>query len=95
MSDILAAFLSTHPWILVVAAVWTIPWKGVALWRAARNRQIVWFLAFLVINTLAILEIIYIFRFSKKNLLNGEFDRQRVNGNGINKVILDIKGERH
>jgi hypothetical protein len=42
------------------------PWKGVALWRAARNKQLAWFICLLIFNTLAILEIIYIFGFSKK-----------------------------
>lgn len=46
--------------------IWTMPWKGVALWKAARNGSKVWFVVMLVINTLAILEIIYIFFFSKK-----------------------------
>ena len=45
---------------------WTLPWKGIALWRSARNRQLVWFIVLLLVNTLAILEIIYIFGFSKK-----------------------------
>ncbi len=45
---------------------WTLPWKGVALWRAARNRHLVWFIVLLLVNTLAILEIIYIFGFSKE-----------------------------
>lgn len=51
---------------LILAAVWTIPWKGVALWRASRRSQKIWFIVILVINTLAILEILYIFVFSKK-----------------------------
>lgn len=53
-------------WPLILAAIWTIPWKGVALWKAARNGHKVWFVALLILNTLAILEIIYIFAFSKK-----------------------------
>lgn len=52
--------------ILIAAAIWTIPWKGLALWRAARNNQKIWFIVFLVLNTLAVLEILYIFIFSKK-----------------------------
>lgn len=51
---------------LVVAAIWTIPWKGVALWKAARRGEKIWFVVLLVVNTLAILEIIYIFLFSKR-----------------------------
>jgi len=46
--------------------VWTIPWKGAALWKAARNKDLFWFIALLILNTAAILEIIYIFAFSKK-----------------------------
>lgn len=53
-------------WLVVLAAVWTIPWKGAALWRAARNGHKAWFVALLLVNTLAILEILYIFIFSKK-----------------------------
>lgn len=46
--------------------LWTLPWKGVALWKAARNSHKKWFAILLVINTLAFLEIVYIFFFSKK-----------------------------
>ena len=52
--------------ILILILVWTLPWKGIALWKAARNSHKGWFVALLIINTLAILEIIYIFYFSKK-----------------------------
>jgi len=51
--------------MLLLIAIWTLPWKGVALWRAARNRHLKWFIAMLVLNTLALLEIVYIFFFSK------------------------------
>jgi uncharacterized protein YpmS len=44
---------------------WCLPWKGVALWKAVRKNDKWWFIALLVINTLAILEILYIFVFSK------------------------------
>ena len=51
---------------LVVAIIWSLFWKGVALWRAAKQGELLWFLAFLLLNTLGILEIIYIFAFSQK-----------------------------
>ncbi|XOB41693.1 MAG: DUF5652 family protein [Candidatus Nealsonbacteria bacterium] len=59
-------FLAQNQWIILLAVLWVLPWKGVALWRAARNSHKGWFVAILVINTMAILEIIYIFFFSKK-----------------------------
>lgn len=52
---------------LILAVIWTIPWKGVALWKSARRGQKVWFVLMLILNTLAILEILYIFVFSKKD----------------------------
>jgi hypothetical protein len=57
-------FLSTP--ILLLISAWTLPWKGVALWKAAKNNHKKWFVALLILNTLAILEIIYIFYFAKK-----------------------------
>jgi len=59
-------FFLENQWLILLIALWTLPWKGVALWRAARNSHKYWFIALLVLNTVAILEIIYIFFFSKK-----------------------------
>lgn len=59
-------FILGNSWILLLITLWTIPWKGVALWKSAHNKQMGWFIALLILNTLAILEIIYIFYFSKK-----------------------------
>ena len=65
-------FLIQNQWIILLAVLWVLPWKGVALWRAARNSHKGWFLAILVINTMALLEIIYIFFFSKKKKVEKE-----------------------
>ena len=35
---------------LVLAAIWTIPWKGVALWKAARRGEKIWFIILLVVG---------------------------------------------
>jgi len=54
-------------WLLISLAVaWSMAWKGVALWRAGRNAHLVWFIVLFIVNTLGILEIIYIFAFSRK-----------------------------
>ena len=57
----LSALLGINPWLIVAAIVWTLIWKGLALWRSAELRQKWWFVALLVINTLGILEIVYLF----------------------------------
>lgn len=54
----------SNPWIIVLILLWTLPWKGAALWRAARRGHMGWFLTLIVVNSLAILDIIYIFFFS-------------------------------
>jgi methionyl-tRNA synthetase len=60
-------FLLSHQWIIWLALAWTLPWKAVALWKSARANQVEWFVALLVINTLGLLEILYIFFFSPKS----------------------------
>ena len=53
-------------WLIILAAgLWTLPWKGLALWKSARQNDKRWFIALLIVNTLGLLEILYIFFFSK------------------------------
>lgn len=59
-------FITQNTWIIVLFLLWTIPWKGAAMWRSARRGHAGWFLIFLVVNTLGILEILYLFIFSRK-----------------------------
>lgn len=53
-------------WYMGLLALWALPWKGVALWKAARNNAKWWFVALLLLNTAAVLEILYVFIFSEK-----------------------------
>lgn len=53
-------------WALILLIVWTIPWKGLALWKCAKNSQKIWFMIFMVVNTLGILEILYLTLWQKK-----------------------------
>jgi methionyl-tRNA synthetase len=56
-----ALFVNGFPaWLLVLIMIWSIPWKGVALWKAAQLSHKKWFIILLVVNTLGILDIIYI-----------------------------------
>ena len=45
---------------------WSLFWKGIALWRAANLKQRNWFVVLLIVNTVGILELIYLFGFAKK-----------------------------
>jgi hypothetical protein len=51
---------------LVPLILWSLVWKGWALWRAAKNDSKVWFVVLLILNTAGILDILYIFVFGKK-----------------------------
>ncbi|GEM_PF-515011 len=77
--------------LMAVLILWSIPWKGVALWRAAKRGQTVWFIAFLILNTVGLLEILYIFIFSKMK----DMEAQSQNKNWLVKLwdkILAILG---
>ncbi len=51
--------------VVLILAVWTLYWKYLALWHAAKHEHKVWFVVLLLINTLGILEILYLHVFSK------------------------------
>ncbi len=51
--------------LMVIFSLWSVFWKGLALWRAARNGEKYWFIGLLVINTVGLLEILYLFVFTK------------------------------
>ena len=60
-------FMSIFVPFLLAITLWTIVLKGFALWYAARGSQKGWFIVLLVVNTLGILEIIYLIWFRQKN----------------------------
>jgi hypothetical protein len=55
--------LSLLGFVLIVT--WSLFWKGLALWYAAKRDEKRWFVFILVLNTFGILEIIYLFHFVK------------------------------
>lgn len=51
---------------LLILTLWTIPWKIYAVWLAVKNNHKKWFVALLILNTVGILEIFYIFKIANK-----------------------------
>lgn len=51
--------------LFVLLVIWTLVWKGLALWRAARRGEQIWFVVLLIVNTLGILDILYLYVFSR------------------------------
>ena len=50
---------------LLFLSLLTLPIKGFALWRAARSEQRNWFIGLLVLNTIGMLDLAYLFYFAK------------------------------
>jgi hypothetical protein len=59
-------FVQQNLWLFILATVWILPWKGYALWTASKTKNKRWFIALLILNTFAILDIFYIFYIAKK-----------------------------
>ena len=53
--------------LIVILTLWTIPWKIYALWTAVKHNHRKWFVALIILNTVGILEIFYIFKIAKKS----------------------------
>jgi methionyl-tRNA synthetase len=53
---------------LFVLVLWSIFWKGLALWHSGRRGQPWWFVILLIVNTVGLLEIIYLFLILKLKL---------------------------
>ena len=58
--------------ILAIISIWALVWKGLALWKSSQKKSLIWFIVLLVVNTMGILEILYIFVFSKIKLGKGK-----------------------
>ena len=52
-------------WYIVIA-LWEMVWKGLAMWKSAKNNQKYWFIAVFVFNTVGLLPLLYLYFFQKK-----------------------------
>ncbi|PIN74821.1 hypothetical protein COV18_06260 [Candidatus Woesearchaeota archaeon CG10_big_fil_rev_8_21_14_0_10_37_12] len=62
---------------LIPLIVWSIIWKGYALWKCGRNNQPAWFIVILILNTAGILPIVYLVWFQHRKVR--KIDVQRKN----------------
>jgi hypothetical protein len=69
--DILA-LIEENSFLIAVLLVWSLAWKGVAMWKAARLSHKWWFVIILLANTIGVLEIIYIFFVAKNYIVESE-----------------------
>lgn len=50
---------------LLLLVLWSLFWKGLSLWHSGRRAQPWWFVILLIVNTVGILDIIYLFAVAK------------------------------
>jgi methionyl-tRNA synthetase len=55
----LTAFL-LQPYILLPLIIWSLFWKGLALWKAGTRKEKIWFIVLFLVNIVGILEIVYL-----------------------------------
>jgi hypothetical protein len=55
------AWIQENTLLFVLLLVWTLFWKGKALWKSAQLNQKYWFVVLLIVNTFGLLEIFYLF----------------------------------
>jgi len=70
VADALGVSIEVVMAIMIIVSVWSLIWKGFALWKASKKNHKFWFIAILILNTVGILEILYIYVFSKMNFKN-------------------------
>lgn len=75
-TDITALISPENMWLFIVLSVWSLIWKGFALWHASARRQKIWFIVLLIVNTAGILEIIYLFFVAKVQTKKSELSSQ-------------------
>jgi hypothetical protein len=59
LNDTLVAYITANPWIIPVL-IWSIIWKLIALWKAAKNNHLTVFIVLAFLNTLGIAEMAYL-----------------------------------
>ncbi|MCL5018906.1 MAG: DUF5652 family protein [Patescibacteria group bacterium] len=52
--------------LAILLLAWEFYWKGRGLWKAAQEKALYWFIAMLLLNTLGILPIVYLYLFKKE-----------------------------
>lgn len=64
--DAMITFIEENTLLFIVVTIWSLAWKGFALWKAAaKKKNPYWFVAILILNTYGIIDILYIFIFSE------------------------------
>jgi len=57
--------INQNPYVIIPLSIWIVCWKALALWKASKKNDKIWFGIILVLNSLGLVEIVYYFLVSK------------------------------
>lgn len=77
-------------WTILALGVWSLIWKGLALWRAAKNEHKWWFFFMLIIHSLGILEIVYLIVY-RKNKADTTKKEKFKNKKEVKKILGEVE----
>ncbi len=77
--SVILNYFSQYAWLFILLAIWSLIWKGIALWKSARLSDKTWFIVLLIVNTFGILEIFYIFLLSKRGQQHKDASQKEIN----------------
>ena len=63
--NLVAGQIGVPIFLLVAIVIWSEVWKVMALWKAGRKNSLAWFIVLALVNTIGILDILYIYVFSE------------------------------
>ncbi len=80
----LPVFWTQNAWLFYLLTGWSLIWKGFAMWHSSQKKEKAWFIVFLIVNTFGLLEILYLFVFSrpkKEKLVKEETKKKELEEN--------------
>jgi len=67
-------FIGSHTLLFGLLFIWSLFWKGMALWKSARLSHKWWFLIVLVVNSVGIVDIIYLYFVARRYKVEAQED---------------------
>lgn len=77
IGELMETFGITSVLLLAIIVIWSAVWKMLALWKAARKGSVPWFIVLAIVNTMGILEILYLYVFSEMKKAKPRVRRKR------------------
>lgn len=53
--------------VIALLIIWEMVWKAIGMWKSARNNELGWFIAIILVNSIGILPIVYLILNKNKN----------------------------